>query len=89
MQDTPPVANMNEAMAALRQAGAACWDAVGMRYLEALDKRLNTDGRPNPGVEVRIVDDSGHDVGPFSRRQSDAHHPPRQVHAEPSRSTVD
>lgn len=42
MQDTPPVANMNEAMAALRQAGAARWDAVGMRYLEALDKRLNT-----------------------------------------------
>lgn len=42
MQDTPPVASMNEAMAALRQAGAARWDAVGMRYLEALDKRLNT-----------------------------------------------
>ena len=41
MQDTHPAADMNEAMAALRQAGAARWDAVGMRYLEALDRRLN------------------------------------------------
>ncbi len=29
---------------------------------DPLDKRLNTDGRPNPGVEVRIVDDAGHDL---------------------------
>jgi acyl-CoA synthetase (AMP-forming)/AMP-acid ligase II len=29
---------------------------------DPLEKRLNTDGRPNPGVEVRIVDDSGADV---------------------------
>ena len=26
---------------------------------DPLDKRLGTDGRPNPGVEVRIVDDAG------------------------------
>ncbi len=29
---------------------------------DPLDKRLNTDGRLNPGVEVRIVDDTGDDV---------------------------
>ncbi|WP_226018982.1 AMP-binding protein [Novosphingobium sp. FKTRR1] len=29
---------------------------------DPLDKRLNTDGRPNAGVEVRIVDDSGFDL---------------------------
>lgn len=29
---------------------------------DPLDKRLTTDGRPNPGVEVRIVDDAGHDL---------------------------
>lgn len=29
---------------------------------DPLDKRLNTDGRPNPGVEVRIVDDAGIDL---------------------------
>ncbi|MEN9717210.1 MAG: hypothetical protein RIQ99_88 [Pseudomonadota bacterium] len=29
---------------------------------DPLDKRLNTDGRPNPGVEVRIVDDLGTDL---------------------------
>ncbi|WP_374526901.1 AMP-binding protein [Novosphingobium sp.] len=29
---------------------------------DPLDKRLNTDGRPNPGVEVRIVDDFGADL---------------------------
>ena len=27
------------------------------------DKRVNTDGRPLPGVELRLVDDDGHDVG--------------------------
>jgi acyl-CoA synthetase (AMP-forming)/AMP-acid ligase II len=29
---------------------------------DPLDKRLSTDGRPNPGVEVRIVDDGGADL---------------------------
>jgi len=29
---------------------------------DPLDKRLTTDGRPNPGVEVRIVDDAGGDL---------------------------
>lgn len=29
---------------------------------DPLDKRLNTDGRPNAGVEVRIVDDFGQDL---------------------------
>lgn len=29
---------------------------------DPLDKRLSTDGRPNPGVEVRIVDDFGTDL---------------------------
>jgi hypothetical protein len=29
---------------------------------DPLDKRLGTDGRPNPGVEVRIVDDAGEDL---------------------------
>ena len=29
---------------------------------DPLDKRLSTDGRPNPGVEVRIVDDFGADL---------------------------
>jgi acyl-CoA synthetase (AMP-forming)/AMP-acid ligase II len=29
---------------------------------DPLEKRLNTDGRPNVGVEVRIVDDGGADV---------------------------
>ncbi|MET4132866.1 acyl-CoA synthetase (AMP-forming)/AMP-acid ligase II [Porphyrobacter sp. MBR-155] len=29
---------------------------------DPLDKRLNTDGRPNPGVEVRIVNDMGDNV---------------------------
>jgi acyl-CoA synthetase (AMP-forming)/AMP-acid ligase II len=29
---------------------------------DPLDKRLSTDGRPNAGVEVRIVDDFGRDV---------------------------
>jgi acyl-CoA synthetase (AMP-forming)/AMP-acid ligase II len=28
----------------------------------SVDKRLNTDGRPCPGVEVRIVDDAGLDL---------------------------
>ena len=27
------------------------------------DKRVNTDGRPLPGVEIRLVDDDGNDVG--------------------------
>ncbi|WP_374283025.1 AMP-binding protein [Novosphingobium sp.] len=31
---------------------------------DPLDKRLNTDGRPNAGVEVRIVSDDGVDVDP-------------------------
>lgn len=31
---------------------------------DPLDKRLSTDGRANPGVEVRIVDDLGNDVEP-------------------------
>jgi acyl-CoA synthetase len=26
------------------------------------EKRINTDGRPLPGVEIRLVDDDGHDV---------------------------
>jgi acyl-CoA synthetase (AMP-forming)/AMP-acid ligase II len=29
---------------------------------DPLEKRLNTDGRPNAGVEVRIVDDAGTDL---------------------------
>ncbi|MDB5430158.1 MAG: cyclohexanecarboxylate-CoA ligase [Caulobacter sp.] len=31
---------------------------------DPLEKRLGTDGRLCPGVEVRIVDDEGHDVAP-------------------------
>lgn len=62
-------------VAASEAAGIHCCRCYGSTEMptisqcepgDPLDKRLNTDGRPNPGVEVRIVDDSGHDVTPGS-----------------------
>jgi len=35
---------------------------TGCSAVSARDKRLNTDGVPLPGVEMRLVDDDGHDV---------------------------
>ncbi|HXY92449.1 MAG TPA: AMP-binding protein [Acidimicrobiia bacterium] len=35
---------------------------TGAHHEEPEAKRLHTDGRPHPGVEVRVVDDDGHDV---------------------------
>ena len=58
-------------VAASEAAGIRCCRCYGSTELptvsqcdadDPLDKRLNTDGRPNPGVEVRIVDDFGHDL---------------------------
>jgi acyl-CoA synthetase (AMP-forming)/AMP-acid ligase II len=37
---------------------------TGSRPETPHDKRVNTDGRPLPGVEMRLVDDDGHDVEP-------------------------
>jgi acyl-CoA synthetase (AMP-forming)/AMP-acid ligase II len=37
---------------------------TGSLHTDAADKRLATDGRPLPGVEIRLVDDDGQDVGP-------------------------
>jgi acyl-CoA synthetase (AMP-forming)/AMP-acid ligase II len=37
---------------------------TGASHEEPLEKRLYTDGRRHPGVEVRIVDDEGRDLGP-------------------------
>ena len=36
---------------------------TGSRHDGPRDKRLCTDGRPLPGVELRIVDETGHEVG--------------------------
>ncbi|MCW1384756.1 AMP-binding protein [Novosphingobium sp. KCTC 2891] len=56
-------------VAASEAAGIRCCRCYGSTELptvsqcdpdDPLDKRLNTDGRPNAGVEVRIVDDFGH-----------------------------
>ena len=35
---------------------------TGCSAVSPRDKRLNTDGEPLPGVEIRLVDDDGHDV---------------------------
>ena len=35
---------------------------TGSSHKEPREKRLHTDGRPRPGVEVRLVDDDGRDV---------------------------
>ncbi len=35
---------------------------TGCSAVSPRDKRLNTDGTPLPGVEMRLVDDDGHDV---------------------------
>jgi len=35
---------------------------TGSSHSEPREKRLHTDGKPRPGVEVRLVDDDGHDV---------------------------
>ena len=37
---------------------------TGSRHDDSGDQRMYTDGRPLPGVEVRIVDDDGHAVAP-------------------------
>lgn len=37
---------------------------TGALHSEPLEKRCYTDGRPHPGVELRIVDDEGRDVPP-------------------------
>jgi acyl-CoA synthetase (AMP-forming)/AMP-acid ligase II len=58
-------------VAAAEAAGIRCCRCYGSTELptatqcvatDPLDKRLNTDGRPNPGVEVRIIDDAGADL---------------------------
>lgn len=58
-------------VAASEAAGIRCCRCYGSTEMptvsqcepdDPLDKRLNTDGRPNPGVEVRIVDDEGIDL---------------------------
>ena len=36
---------------------------TGCTHADPLDKRLRTDGRPMPGVELRLVDERGRDVG--------------------------
>jgi acyl-CoA synthetase (AMP-forming)/AMP-acid ligase II len=57
-------------VAECEDAGIRCCRCYGSTELptvsqcepgDPLDKRLNTDGRPCPGVEVRIVDDAGAD----------------------------
>ena len=35
---------------------------TGMQYEEPAELRHNTDGRPRPGVEMRITDEDGHDL---------------------------
>ncbi len=37
---------------------------TGCTYTDPLEKRLNTDGRPLSGVDVRLMDSSGRDVAP-------------------------
>ena len=37
---------------------------TGSRHEEPLEKRCHTDGHALPGVELRLVDDDGRDVGP-------------------------
>ena len=58
-------------VAASEAAGIRCCRCYGSTEMptisqcvpdDPLDKRLGTDGRPNPGVEVRIVDDAGQDL---------------------------
>ncbi|MGQ5700568.1 AMP-binding protein [Sandaracinobacteroides sp. A072] len=58
-------------VAASEAAGIRCCRCYGSTEMptvsqcepdDPLEKRLSTDGRPNPGVEVRIVDDMGRDV---------------------------
>lgn len=58
-------------VAASEAAGIRCCRCYGSTEMptvsqcepdDPLDKRLTTDGRPNPGVEVRIVDDAGADL---------------------------
>jgi acyl-CoA synthetase (AMP-forming)/AMP-acid ligase II len=58
-------------VAASEDAGIRCCRCYGSTEMptvsqcapdDPLDKRLNTDGRPNEGVEVRIVDDFGVDL---------------------------
>lgn len=58
-------------VAACEAAGIRCCRCYGSTELptatqcvpaDPLDKRLGTDGRPNPGVEVRIVGDGGEDL---------------------------
>jgi len=36
---------------------------TGCTHADPLEKRLRTDGRPMPGVELRLVDEQGRDVG--------------------------
>ena len=58
-------------VAEAEQAGVRCVRCYGSTELptltqcapeDPLDKRLNTDGRLNPGCEVRFLDDAGEDV---------------------------
>lgn len=58
-------------VSASEEAGIKCCRCYGSTEMptvsqcnpdDPLDKRLNTDGRLNPGVEVRIVNDLGNDV---------------------------
>ncbi|MHB8669733.1 MAG: AMP-binding protein [Acidimicrobiales bacterium] len=37
---------------------------TGATHEDPLEKRIHTDGRPLPGVEIRLVDDLGHEVAP-------------------------
>ena len=58
-------------VAASEAAGIRCCRCYGSTEMptvsqcepdDPIEKRLNTDGRANPGAEIRIVDDSGHDL---------------------------
>ena len=60
-------------VAASEAAGIRCCRCYGSTEMptisqcdpgDPLEKRLNTDGRLNPGCEVRIVDDAGADLSP-------------------------
>src|SRR5262249_7942630 len=50
---------------------------TGATHEDPEDKRRHTDGKPLPGVELRIVDDDGHDVAPGEAGESWSRRPDR------------